>query len=68
MFLRTLIALASMGWDGQPFKFAANQFLKLSFPTVSRLGDEEQEEAVPFLTEIAVCDSLHISGECQMRI
>ena len=68
MFLRTLIAFASIGWGGQPFKFAANEFLKLSFPTVSRLGDEEQEEAVPFLTEIAVCDSLHIAGECQMRL
>ena len=68
MFLRTLIAFASIGWGGQPFKFAANEFLKLSFPTVSRLGDEEQEAAVPFLSEIAVCDTLNISGECQMRI
>jgi hypothetical protein len=42
----SLIAPALTSWDRQPFYLPANELLKFRVPSLSRLSDEKQEQAV----------------------
>jgi len=60
MIRALLIALAFTGRGSQSFNFSAAYFIELGLPALSRLSDEQKNQAVPRLTELVVyCIFLH---------
>jgi hypothetical protein len=60
MIRALLIALAVTGRGSQSFNFSAAYLMKLGLPAFSGLGNEQENQAVPRLTELVVyCIFLH---------
>jgi hypothetical protein len=60
MIRTLLIALAFTGQGSQSFNFSAAYFMKLRLPALSGLGNEQENQAIPYLTELVVyCIFLH---------
>jgi hypothetical protein len=60
MIRALLIALAFTGQGSQSFNFSAAYFMKFGLPAFSGLGNEQENQAVPYLTELVIyCIFLH---------
>ena len=54
-------------WDHQAFYFSAGYLLELELPAFTRPGDEQQDQAIPGLTESIVCRVFHTPETYQRR-
>jgi len=54
-----LIPFAFASRDSQPVNLSAGYLFKLRFPTLPGLGYEQQDKAVPRLSEFVVCHAFH---------